>query len=88
MTKKQKATAKTQLKRSTQGSTKTQQHKHEDLAGQISKPSDNALHEGDTSPSSTTSREKHNKKSIRPPVFFHREYDCHRFFLFYHHDLK
>ncbi|KAI4748445.1 DUF1768-domain-containing protein [Aureobasidium sp. EXF-12298] len=75
MTKKQKTTAKTQPKRSTQGSTKTQQHKHEDLAGEVSQASENLVHKIDTSPPSTMSREKHNKKSVRPPVFFHREYE-------------
>jgi ribA/ribD-fused uncharacterized protein len=75
MTKKQKTITKTQSKKSVQGSTKTQQHKHEDLSSQVSETSDNALHERDASPLSTMSREKHNKKSVRPPVFFHREYE-------------
>jgi ribA/ribD-fused uncharacterized protein len=73
MTKKRKTTAKIQSKRSAQGSTKTHWYKHEDSSGEVSQPSDDALPERDASPSSTLGREKHVKKSIRPPVFFHRE---------------
>jgi ribA/ribD-fused uncharacterized protein len=49
---------------------KKHKHKHDDPHS-----SDDPLHGTDTSPSPSLSREKHNKKSVRPPVFFHREYE-------------
>jgi ribA/ribD-fused uncharacterized protein len=52
-----------------------QKEKHDHWSGEVSQLSDDLLPETDTSPSSSTAREKHNKKSVRPPVFFHRDYE-------------
>lgn len=67
-----KTAAKTQLAKS---SREIQQKKHEESAGKVSHSLESLPHEGDNSPSSSMGREKHNKKSVRPPVFFHREYE-------------
>ncbi|KAI4765578.1 DUF1768-domain-containing protein [Aureobasidium sp. EXF-3400] len=71
MAKKQKTITKTQSKKSAKCTTKAQQQKHEDTSGGVSGPLDNPVHEE----MPAMSREKHNKKSIRPPVFLHREYE-------------
>lgn len=70
-----KAVKKTQPKQSAKGSGRTQRKEHENLSEEVSQPSDNLLHERDIGLSSSMGREKHNKKSVRPPVFFHREYE-------------
>jgi ribA/ribD-fused uncharacterized protein len=62
-------------KRPAKGFKQLQQHKDEDSFDETQQPSDTPIHETDTSPSSSMAREKHNKKSVRPPVFFHREYE-------------
>jgi ribA/ribD-fused uncharacterized protein len=66
MTKRPKKTAKTPAK----GFKESEKHTHDDPQS-----SDDPLHKTDASPSPSMSREKHNKKSVRPPVLFHREYD-------------
>jgi ribA/ribD-fused uncharacterized protein len=71
MTKKQKTTTKTQSKKSAKGITNIQQQKHEESSGEVSGPLDNPVHEAIPA----IGREKHNKKSDRPPIFFHREYE-------------
>jgi len=67
--------AKTESRKPAQGSRKIKQKQHEELAENVSHPSVNPVHEGGTSSSASVAREKHNKKSVRPPVFFHREYE-------------
>jgi ribA/ribD-fused uncharacterized protein len=52
-----------------------QKDKNDHSPGEISQPSGDPLPGTDTSLSSSTAREKHNKKSVRPPVFFHRKYE-------------
>ena len=74
MTEKETA-ARSRSNKSAKGSRKTHQQRHEDPSGEVSQPSDSLLHERDISPSSFMGREKHSKKSIRPPVFFHHEYE-------------
>lgn len=69
------AAAKRQSKNSAKGSKKPTQHKNEELSGEASQPPDNPLDESKIKSSSSMGREKHNKKSIRPPVLFHREYE-------------
>jgi hypothetical protein len=64
-----------QKKNPAKGSKQLQQHKDGDSSDETQQPSDTPVHETDTSPSSSMAREKHNKKSVRPPVFFHREYE-------------
>jgi ribA/ribD-fused uncharacterized protein len=70
MTKQPKKSAKTPAKGFKEPKKHEHKHKHDDPHS-----SDDPLHETDASPSPPISREKHNKKSVRPPVLFHREYD-------------
>jgi hypothetical protein len=64
MTKRPKKAAKTPAK----GFKEPEKHKYHDP-----QLSDDPLHEANTSSLPYMSREKHNKKSVRPPVLFHRD---------------
>jgi ribA/ribD-fused uncharacterized protein len=66
MTKQPKKAAKKPAK----GFKEPEKHKHHHPQS-----SDDPLHEANTSSLPSMGREKHNKKSVRPPVLFHREYD-------------
>lgn len=64
-----------QKKKPATGSKQGQQHKDGDSFDETQQPSNAPIHETDTSSPSSMVREKHDKKSVRPPIFFHREYE-------------
>ncbi|KAI4722470.1 DUF1768-domain-containing protein [Aureobasidium sp. EXF-10727] len=64
-----------QLSRKEKASTKTQRSKNDDSLEGSSWPPEDSFQEATINPSPSSGQEKHNKKSIRPPVLFHREYE-------------
>ncbi|CAD0082924.1 unnamed protein product [Aureobasidium vineae] len=64
-----------QSERTAKASSEIQHSKNNDPLESSSRPSESSSHEVTINPSPPLGREKHNKKSIRPPVLFHREYE-------------
>lgn len=64
-----------QAAQSAKGVTEAKQSKYEDLAEHTATATESLLRDMTNNSMSPKGREKHNKKSIRPPILFHREYE-------------